>query len=495
MKNLIFTYLLLFLLLVTLQLKAGNFPLYFSDNGLRVDLYHSGDARNEFYTVDRCLQTPFWAGNPNHMLDENGYGKYQVCLFDVASNRLIFSRSFNSYFGEYQTTDPAIQGVTRTYQESLLLPAPKSKFRMQILKRDSLNIYFPIFTTTIDPADITILKQNTCSPEVKEIHGSGEYADRADILFISEGYTEEQKADFWEDAQKMADKLLSIEPYASLKSKLNIRAAFLPSPESGTDEPRKGQFRLTNLESSFNALGLERYLLTEQYHRLADVCSAVPCDAPVILVNSQRYGGGGIYNYYAITTADHPLSPMVFLHEFGHSFAGLADEYYNSEVAYNDFYPKGIEPVEPNITRLLNPQWVKWQKLLSPDVMVPTDWGKQIYDELGAKISKLHAEMREQVKKLEAKGKSAEKIEAVRQKYRKKLQKVYQQRKEFIQDHELKDKVGVFEGAGYVSEGIYRPMLSCIMFSNDRGEFCKVCQDAIRRTIEQYSEGEQGRSE
>jgi len=68
-------------------------------------------------------------------------------------------------------------------------------------------------------------------------------------------------------------------------------------------------------------------LLTEDYCNLRDIAASVPYDAIYVMVNQPRYGGGGIYNLYCTFTADNPSSDYVFLHEFGHTFAGLADEY------------------------------------------------------------------------------------------------------------------------------------------------------------------------
>ena len=185
----------------------------------------------------------------------------------------------------------------------------------------------------------------------------------------------------------MAAFLFTVEPYKSFKDKFNIRGVFRPSPEQGMDEPRQRRYKKTVLNAAFNAFDLDRYMLIEDDHRMHEIAGQVPYDAIIVLVNSKRYGGGSIALDYCVTTVDNPTSPQVFVHELGHSFAYLADEYYQSEVAYNDFYPKGVEPLEPNITALLDPANVKWKDLLSPGIGIPTEYGKD-------KIEALQAERR-----------------------------------------------------------------------------------------------------
>jgi hypothetical protein len=207
------------------------------------------------------------------------------------------------------------------------------------------------------------------------------------------------------------------------------------------------------------------------------------------MVNSERYGGGGIYNFYGLSTVDNQLSENVFIHEFGHSFAGLGDEYYTSDVAYNDFYPKGVEPTDPNLTALLDPENIKWKDLVSPGIAIPTKWGKEEIEALQAELQKNRKEMRAQVAQLEKSGASKSKIETIKVDFQKKsdeINKKIDQVKE--QYSHLSDKVGAFEGAGYSANGLYRPMMNCLMFGNRERKFCKVCQWAIERMILFYSE-------
>ena len=251
----------------------------------------------------------------------------------------------------------------------------------------------------------------------------------------------------------------------------------LPSAESGVDEPRNGRYVKTAVSSSFNAFDTPRYLLTEDNKAYRDIAAAVPYDGIVILVNDERYGGGGIYNFYGLSTVNNELSENVFLHEFGHSFGGLGDEYYDSSTAYNDFYPEGAEPAEPNITRLMDPQNIKWKALVAPGTPLPTPWGKEEAEALMAQMGELRkAMMADGVEKAQADELKA-KMESLRAQHREITQ---------ANVEKWRGKVGAFEGAGYVSKGIYRPEIQCMMFSNARKAYCAVCRAAIEARIHHY---------
>jgi hypothetical protein len=429
------------------------FDEYFSDHTMRIDYYHSGDARQEDIQMDQIYRQGAWAGNPERLLDPFNNGKYYVMFYDLASNNLIFSKGYNTYFSEYQTTDKAIKGVKRTYHETILAPYPIDKVLMLIQVRDRQNILRPFFSTVIDPSDYHIIRETPQRADLilKPLQ-NGDPHKKVDLVILSEGYSAEEQNKFKEDLEKRVTLMFGYEPYKSRQDEFNIFGVFSPSSQSGVDEPRENIYRKSVLNASFNALDLERYLLTEDNRTMRDMAGQVPYDAVMIMVNHQRYGGGGIYNQYAIFTAASPFTEKVFIHEFGHSFAGLADEYYGSSVSYNDFYPAGIEPTEPNITSLLNPDRPKWKNEVMPGKALPTEWQKAEYDSLaGVKDS-------------------------------------YKLRAQFMKRNKLHGKVGFFEGAGYSSKGLYRPMLDCIMFSNESPEFCEVCRQAIQRMINYYVE-------
>ena len=277
-------------------------------------------------------------------------------------------------------------------------------------------------------------------------------------------------------------------PYSKHKKKFNITGIFQPSAEKGIDQPRKGIYKNTTLSASFNALGTSRYVLTENNRAIRDVASRVPYDAIIILVKEGRYGGGGIYNTYAITTVDNELSDNVFVHEFGHSFSGLADEYYSSSTSYNDFYPKGFEPAEPNITALLNPEKLKWRELVDPDLSIPTEWEKELHDSLSVAKGNLWYEETKEVKSMKDRGASQEEIDKIKQQYKQKRDALSDELDGlFERIKDVEGKVGAFEGAGYNAKGLYRPELECLMHSNKGKTFCGVCQKAIEDMIQYYT--------
>ncbi len=470
--------------------SAIQFDDYFLDQTLRIDYYHIGDAKEEFITMDQLYRQGIWSGNPNHLFDPFHHGKYEIKVYDIASNRLIYSRGYATYFGEYATTSPAMQGVKRTFHETVLIPYPKKPVLLVFERRNRQNILEPLFQHRIDPSDYHINKENTDSGDlIYEALKNGHPHIKVDLAWIAEGYTAQEFDKFKQDVDRFMKALFEVAPYDRLKDRFNIYGVFRPSAESGVDQPREGIFKETSLNSSFNALDLDRYLLTEDTETLHDIAACVPYDALFILVNSSRYGGGGIYNFYGISTVDNELSLNVFIHEFGHSFAGLGDEYYTSEVAYNEFYPPGVEPTDPNITALLDPENIKWKALLSPGIAIPTDWGKEEFEALQAELQKNRKEMREQLAQLEQSGAAKAKIEKVRLELQKKIDAANKKMDQWRQKyHHLEDKVGAFEGAGYSAKGLYRPMMDCLMFGNRERKFCLVCQWAIQRMIEFYSE-------
>ncbi len=425
-----------------------NFNDYFIDNTMRIDYYHMADKTTEFISIDKIYQQGIWAGSLKSLIDPFNNGNYYIKIYDNASGILIYSRGFNSYCGEYMTTDMAANNIKRTFHETALIPFPKKKIKFTVERRDRENQLNPIFSQIIDPQSIDINKESLIQEvTVFETVKNGDPHQKVDLAFIAEGYTKAEEAKFKQDLQRMTTEFFSQEPYKSFKKDFNVFGVFKASQESGPDEPENRIFRNTVVGASFNALGLSRYMLTEANRALRDIAAHVPYDAIVIMVNSQRFGGGGIYNSFCIFSCDDPWSAYLLFHEFGHSFAGLADEYYAPVVTYNDFYPKGIEPTEPNITALLDKKNLKWKHLVKKETPIPTPWGKEMYD------------------------KSNKEDKAA-----------------YLKDKalEFKDTVGAFEGAGYTSRGLYRPMLNCIMFSKDKIPYCKVCEEAVVRMIENY---------
>lgn len=468
---------------------APDFSNYFIDATMRIDYYHTGDANKEFVAVDQIYKQKQWAGSEHNLIDTFDNGRYYVKVLDAASNRLIYSKGFDSYFGEYKTSKPALESIKRTYHESTLIPFPKNLIIFKIEIRNTQNKLEPLFEQKINPESISIIKESS-GKEIKvyNIVKNGSPHTKVDLALIAEGYTAREKRQFRSDLKKFTEVFFSQEPYKSNRKKFNIYGVFKASDESGVDEPRHNSFKRTVLNATFNSMGSERYLLTEDNKSLREIGSHVPYDALIIMVNHARYGGGGIYNLFCTFTTKNQWSEYLLLHEFGHSFAGLADEYYSSSTAYNDFYPRGIEPTEPNITALLNPPKVKWQELISPGIKIPTPWEKEQFDKIDGEYQKKRKILNDRIAELKRnrapKGKirNAEDESArVSREYAAKMDK-------FLKQSVFWGKVGAFEGAGYSSEGLFRPMLDCIMFSKGKKPYCKVCEQAILKMIQHYAE-------
>ncbi|MBE0536151.1 MAG: hypothetical protein IH624_10825 [Phycisphaerae bacterium] len=464
------------------------FDEYFDDATLRIDYFQAGNHSDEIITLDQIYRRETWAGSPEHLIDDLNYGPYSVKIYDIATNTLVFSRGFSCIFAEYRTTNPARSGVMRTYHATALVPFPRRAVLFVVERRDRQNVSSPIFSTKIDPADVNIIKEKPDERDrIHVIVQSGPPQESLDIVFVAEGYTEGQHADFEADAQRFARVLLEAEPFKTYRDRINITGVFRASAESGVDEPDKGVFCGTAVSAAYNALGLDRYLLVDDNKALNDIAGRVPHDTVVVIANSPRYGGGGIYNDYCIFTAGHRTSETIFLHEFGHSFANLADEYFNASVAYDEFFPPGVEPLESNITALLDPSDVKWKDLLSPGIAVPTPWGQEEIeklrgekdaqsDKITAKIARLEARNAPEAKKIALHNELIaqnrrvdEQIEAIRRENREKHA----------------DTIGVFEGAGYTAKGLYRSGIDTDFVRG--GQYNAVSRRAIEKVINHYT--------
>jgi hypothetical protein len=417
--------LLILALLLALSSQA-QYRKYFEKNTLRYDYYHSGDASDEYWARDDFIREGQWAGPRKDLIDPFDYGHYRVMVFDSASNELIFSRGYSSLFYEYRSTEEA-KTQCGNYPESVVMPFPKKPVRLEFHSRQKDLSWKKMHEVTIDPATTDVnVPSNTFYPYLP-LHRSGNPKKKLDLVFLPEGYTLDEMEKFRADCAKFRDWLFATDPYGEYEKKINIWMVLAASEESGTDIPGDSIYRNTIMNSNFYTFGSERYLTTGDYKAVRNLAANAPCDQVVILVNSEKYGGGGIYNFYAISTTGHPNSDLVFTHEFGHSFAGLGDEYYNSEVAVEDFYPLNVEPWEPNITTLVDFD-SKWQDMLAPGTPVPTP-----------------------------------------------------------ADSSWQDRIGVFEGGGYMAKGVYRPFMDCSMNVIKFNNFCPVCQRSIRRMIEYYS--------
>ena len=467
----------------------STFQKFFADSTLRIDYYRVGNHDKEFITIDRMYLQPVWAGPKSKLIDPFNNGKYMITVVDSSGKQLLFLKGYNSYFDEYQTTEPAKQGVMRTYHETVLIPWPRRTVVVKWYSRDRENNLQPIFEKKLVAGKFAFSneKRSLGARVIKE-HIVGPVHQCVDIAFIAEGYTKNDSLKFRKDLKRFSKVLLNKAPFSKYRDKINIYGVFKASNESGCDEPTHNIYRNTLLNCTFNSLGSPRYLLTEDNRTLHDVASAVPYDALIIMVNSKRYGGGGIYNFYMDFTTDNVWSANVMIHEFGHSFAGLADEYYSATTAYDDFYPEGVEPTEPNITRLLNPKKLKWKNLADPGVPVPTPWRKHLYDSLQVEYQKGRKKFNEEIARLVRTKAPKKIIEAKRKESDAWSKKMVARLKDLLKTEKYYGKVGAFEGAGYVSKGMYRPMLDCVMFQNGDKPFCRVCAHRIEEVIKQLTE-------
>lgn len=447
------------------------FSDYFLPRTLRVDYYHSGNKNQDRVAIDRLYDAGPWAGPQTRLLDNLNLGYYQLRVIDSSSEELIYTRGFSTLFNEWQSTEEANAGKEKVLHETLRMPFPKNSVKIQLIKRDSTNKFGPVFYEgIIDPQMAWISNEKRDSQSmVFSVLNNGDPENHVDISFLAEGYAQDEAGKFLQDVQRMLKALFSAEPFKSQQKAFNARAVFKASGESGTDDPRNNQYRHTPLETSFNTFNSQRYVMTEANRKMQDMISQVPTDAVVILVNHPAYGGGGILNFYACTTVDHQHSEFVFVHEFGHSFAGLGDEYYTSDVAYTDFFAEGVEPWEKNVASEVSAANIKWKRFLSSGIQLPTPWQKEKYDQKSAEYPKVIAALTE-------KGASESDIAKARADHQRWVDG-------FFDRHPMKNKVGAFEGAGYASTGLYRPALNCIMITRGAKDFDPVCQAAISEVI------------
>ncbi|KAF0150131.1 MAG: IgA Peptidase M64 superfamily [Ignavibacteria bacterium] len=467
-----------------------NFDQYFLDQTMRIDYFHIGDSSSEIVTIDHIYQYGTWAGSLKNLIDNFDNGAYYYKIYDSASDNLIYSIGFDSYFKEYQTSDEAAKGIKRTFHESAIIPFPKNKIKFVLEKRDKQNKLNEVFSTEIDPADLYIIKNSLRDKSVRVYrpHFSGNPHQKVDVVILGDGYTAKDQKKFEKDLKRYTDILINHKPFKKHKDKFNIYGVFKASIESGIDEPGANIYKNTTLSTTFYSLGSERYILTEDNKAMRNLASHVPYDAIYIMCNTPRYGGGGIYNFYSTFVSDNQFSPYVFLHEFGHSFGGLADEYYTSEVAYNDFYTAWLEPVEPNITRALDTKNIKWKEYLSPEIDVPTKWEKENFDKMDLIWQKERRELNKKIAELKRSRASQQEIDNLQNEYNKKDKLRSSEVDEYLKKSKYWNKVGVFEGAGYSSSGMYRSMMDCLMFSKGTKPFCKICEAHIVKVINHFSE-------
>ena len=441
---------------------------------MRLDYYHTGDAARELFSVDRVVLEPLpWPGNPARAVDDTNLGKYFFEVRDEKTGRVLFSRGFASIYGEWETTDEA-RAVNRTFQESLRFPAPDAPVKIVLKKRDKQNVFQEIWATTLDPHDIFIDRSRSAPPgRVIPVQRMGDPAAKVDLLILGDGYTAREQVKFERDARRLVEVLFSTSPFRERRRDFNVWAIAPPAFESGVSRPSGGTYRDSPVGAGYDAFGSERYVLTFDNRAFRKVAQFAPYEFVEILTNSKTYGGGGIHNLYSTVAADSAWANYVFVHEFGHHFAGLADEYYTSSVAYLPSTER-TEPWEPNATALLDPANLKWKDLVTPGTPIPTPWGKEAFEAYSR-------ETQERRGRIRAEKRPEGVMDAL---FREELG----HEAEMFAREKYGDRVGAFEGAMYEARGYYRPQLDCIMFSRTT-RFCAVCRRAVERVIDFYSRG------
>lgn len=424
-KTLIFT----LWALLSMIANAQNFSDYFEDRTLRTDYLFTGDADKQEVYLDELSSLPQWAGRRHHLAELPLAGNGEITMKDKATGTVIYRTSFSSLFQEWVSEEEAGR-VKKGFENSFLLPYPKKEAVITIVLKDVRHQVTASLTHEINPHDILIHQRglNRITPH-RYLLQSGNTQDCIDVAILAEGYTEKEMEIFYKDAEIACEALFSHQPFKMLKNRFNIVAVASPSQDSGVSIPGQGEWKSTAVGSHFNTFYSDRYLTTSRVKSIHNWLAGIPYEHIIILANTDTYGGGGIYNSYTLTTAHHPDFRPVVVHEFGHSFGGLADEYAYTE-APSPQYPYEIEPWEPNISTLVD-FGSKWKDMIPQDTPIPTP-----------------------VETKEA---------------------------------DLYTKVGVYEGAGYTRKGIYRPTTECRMKINEAPVFCPVCQRALERLINFYT--------
>jgi len=419
------TKLLLLLTLISLGCFA-QFDQYFLDKTLRIDYFHAGDHESESYYLDEVLIEPYWGGSKVNLIDSFEYGKYFFKVFDAASEKLIYSRGYSTLFGEWQTVEEA-KTTRKSFSETVVLPLPKNDARIELYSRNKKGLFEKKFEYTFRNDDYFVSPERRLEYPAFDTHISGDPAKKVDIIILPDGYTSEEMGKFIADCQTFAHNLFMFSPYKENMDKFNIRGVLAPSLESGNDIPADSIWKKSILNTTFYTFDSERYCMTTDNKSVRDLAANAPYDQIYILVNRKKYGGGAIYNHYSVSVNGNISAAKIFVHEFGHGFAGLGDEYVGT-VSYSDFYQLDVEPWEPNLTTLVDFD-SKWKHLMDSKTPIPTPDKEKYYNTLG-----------------------------------------------------------VFEGGGYVKEGVYRPAHDCLMNTFKGDIFCGACVEGIEKMIEFYCE-------
>jgi hypothetical protein len=460
---------LLLIVFASLPLAAADFDF---GRTMRVDYFHTSTPKgDEIVALQGVLNDGPWPGSRTRLIDTSNLGKYYFEVVDRDTNQVIFSRGFASVYGEFETT-PEAKERAATFHESLRFPWPSKPVQVVLKKRDAQNAFQQVWSTVVDPGSRFVNPSaGRAAGKVWSYIENGPPSQKVDLLVIGEGYTEAEMPKLRRDVERLAGKLFATEPFKSRKSDFNVRVLELPASKSGVHRPRTRDDRRTATGVEYNIFDSERYVLTLDNKALRDAASSAPYDFIEILVNEKQYGGGGIFNDQATSSVDSAFSEYVFVHEFGHHFAGLGDEYYTSQVAYTTGGTEHPEPWEPNITA--DGARPKWMELVTPGTPLPTPWNKEAFEkqqrEYQAERAKLRADNRPE-SEMDALFRREQAIET-----------------RMLSEEKYANKVGAFEGAAYEATGLYRPEADCIMFTRNEVGFCDVCTRAIQRVIDMHT--------